>query len=129
MQSSYSKDFNDQFMAELVSKKLHPLLKKVGIDADAPQANQLIGNVTANHAFRTAAKTLSHYLYLHSVELRGILLSPRKSKEKRLHVGRKNLCVGVAYLKAIIRWLTNEKENYATIKSVFAQAKKIDQVS
>lgn len=126
---SYSKECNDEFMAELVSKKLHPVLKEVGIDADAPQVKQLIGHVTANHAFRNAAKTLCHYLYLQCIELRGISLSPRKSKEKRLHVGRKNLAIGVAYLKAIIRWVTNEEENHATLKCIFAEAKKMHRVS
>lgn len=125
---SFSTVYNDKFMGGVVQQLRH-LLNEVGIDADAPQVKQLIGNVTANHAFRTAAKTLCHYLYLHCIELHGISLSPRKSKEKRLHVGRKNLAIGVAYLKAIIRWVTNEEENYATLKRIFAQAKKIDQVS
>ena len=116
----FSNEYNDAFMADLV-RQLEPLLKEEGINPT--QAKHLLSNIKANHAFRHAAKTLSHFLFLQCIEMRGVSLSPKKSKERRLHYLRKNLAIGLSYLKGILRWITNEEENNATLNHNLVAAK------
>jgi hypothetical protein len=112
--------YNDAFMQGLVDQVWELLEGKEG------KAKEIIGNLKANHAFRHACRTLIHYLQIKCVELECISWSPKKSKEGRLFHASQNISIGLAHLKAIIRWLTNEKQNHGTLNNILKAAKEMD---